>query len=54
MPDDVVLDPNAGTGTTLRVAQRLGRRYIGIEQQADAVRRIERRLAVAFQQELFR
>jgi site-specific DNA-methyltransferase (adenine-specific) len=30
-PDDLVLDPFAGTGTTPAVAQRLGRRYLGIE-----------------------
>ena len=31
MPEDVVLDPFLGTGTTAAVARRLHRRYIGIE-----------------------
>src|SRR5215467_14716600 len=30
-PDDLVLDPFAGTGTTGAVAKRLGRRFVGIE-----------------------
>ncbi|GAB4577048.1 MAG: site-specific DNA-methyltransferase [Rhodothalassiaceae bacterium] len=32
-PNDVVLDPFFGTGTTGAVAKRLGRRYIGIERE---------------------
>jgi modification methylase len=43
-PDDVLLDPFCGTGTTGAVAKRLGRRFIGIEQDATyrdaALRRI--------------
>lgn len=41
-PGDVVLDPFAGSGTTLAVAKKLGRRYLGVElseQYADGVRK---------------
>ncbi len=34
-PDDLVLDPFCGTGTTGAVARRLGRRFIGVERDAD-------------------
>jgi modification methylase len=34
-PDDLVLDPFCGTGTTGAVAKRLGRRFIGIERASD-------------------
>ena len=37
-PGDVVLDPFFGTGTTGAVAKRLGRRFIGIEQDDDYAR----------------
>jgi modification methylase len=33
-PDDLVLDPFSGTGTTGAVAQRLGRRFVGVERDA--------------------
>jgi site-specific DNA-methyltransferase (adenine-specific) len=39
-----VLDAFAGSGTTLAVAQRLGRRSIGIELSADYIELARRRL----------
>ncbi len=44
-PGDVVLDPFFGTGTTGAVAKRLGRRYIGIEQNAQYAALAEKRLS---------
>jgi site-specific DNA-methyltransferase (adenine-specific) len=41
-PGDKVIDPFAGSGTTLAVAKRLGRQYLGIElseEYADGVRK---------------
>ena len=43
-PDDAVLDPYAGSGTTLLAAAQLRRRWVGIELKAEFVRLIERRL----------
>lgn len=40
----VVLDPFAGSGTTLYVAHRLGRRYVGIELNQDYVALARKRL----------
>ena len=44
-PGDVVLDPFFGTGTTGAVAKRLGRRWLGIERDADYVKAAEDRIA---------
>jgi site-specific DNA-methyltransferase (adenine-specific)/adenine-specific DNA-methyltransferase len=37
-PGDLVLDPFAGSGTTLAVARRMGRRCVGLDQGTAAVR----------------
>ena len=44
-PDDLVLDPFNGTGTTGAVAVHLGRRYIGIERDPAYAAAAERRIA---------
>ena len=44
-PGDVVLDPFFGSGTTGAVAKRLGRHFVGIEQEADYVTLAEARIA---------
>jgi site-specific DNA-methyltransferase (adenine-specific) len=44
-PGDLVVDPYAGSGTTLAVAARLGRRFVGIDQSAVAIEVASRRLA---------
>ena len=46
-PDDLVLDPFSGTGTTGAVARRLRRRFIGIEREAAYAAAAERRIAEA-------
>jgi len=45
-PGDVVLDPFFGTGTTGAVAKMLGRKYIGIERDADYIAAARERLAL--------
>lgn len=42
---DTVLDPFAGSGTTLKIAKKLKRRYIGIELSSQYIDIIEKRLA---------
>jgi modification methylase len=44
-PDDLVLDPFCGTGTTGAVAKRLGRRFIGCEQETKYAKAAENRLS---------
>jgi DNA modification methylase len=43
-PGDVVLDPFCGCGTTIAVAERLGRQWIGVDISPTAVRVMRRRL----------
>lgn len=42
---DLVLDPFAGSGTTLAVAKKLSRRFLGFELSPEYARRIDARLA---------
>ncbi len=44
-PGDLVVDPFAGSGTTLAVAKKLGRRFLGCELSAEYAARIRTRLA---------
>ena len=44
-PDDLVLDPFNGTGTTGAVAKKLGRRYVGIERDPDYAKASIKRIA---------
>ena len=43
-PHDVVLDPYAGSGTTLLAAEDLGRKWVGVELNPVFVNLIERRI----------
>jgi modification methylase len=42
--DDLVLDPFCGTGTTGAVARRLGRRFIGVEREAEYAKAAQARI----------
>src|SRR5207245_2377564 len=44
-PGDVVLDPFAGSGTTLVVAKKLGRRWLGFELSENYAYQVSSRLA---------
>ena len=48
-PGDVVLDPFLGSGTTSVVARKLGRRFIGIEQELEYALLAEKRLERALE-----
>ncbi|MCA9213531.1 MAG: site-specific DNA-methyltransferase [Planctomycetales bacterium] len=45
MPQDLVLDPFSGSGTTVCVAKKLGRQWMGFELSEDYVSHIKSRLA---------
>src|SRR5438105_2418759 len=44
-PDDLVLDPFCGTGTTGAVAKRLRRRFLGLEREGTYAQAAEQRIA---------
>jgi modification methylase len=44
-PDDLVLDPFSGTGTTGAMAKRLGRRFVGVEREAAYAAAAQKRIA---------
>ena len=44
-PNDLVLDPFCGCGTSLEAAERLGRRWIGVDISGDAIDEIKDRMA---------
>jgi site-specific DNA-methyltransferase (adenine-specific) len=46
-PNEIVVDPFGGSGTTFTVAKKLGRRWIGFELSADYAAKIKSRLAEA-------
>ena len=43
-PGDIVLDPFFGTGTTGAVCKKLGRKFIGIEKNANYLKEAKKRI----------
>ena len=50
--DNIVLDPFAGSGTTLVAAERLGYHFTGIEIEAEYIEIIKKRLLAGYQPDL--
>jgi site-specific DNA-methyltransferase (adenine-specific) len=48
-PGDMVLDPFAGSGTTLVAAKKLGRQWLGFELSADYAAQVQARLDAAWE-----
>lgn len=46
-PDDLVLDPFCGSGTTLAAAERLGRRWVGMDESSEAIALSAQRLGLS-------
>jgi DNA modification methylase len=44
-PEDLILDPMCGSGTTLLMAAKLKRKFIGIELNPDYIKMAENRIA---------
>jgi site-specific DNA-methyltransferase (adenine-specific) len=51
-PGEIVLDPFSGSGTTLVVAKKLGRQWLGFELSADYAAQVQARLDAAREGEL--
>src|SRR5437763_10910634 len=51
-PGDIVLDPFCGCGTTIHAAQKLARKWIGIDITYLAINLIKRRLLDAFGEDI--
>jgi site-specific DNA-methyltransferase (adenine-specific) len=51
-PRELVLDPFGGSGTTLAVAKKLGRRFIGFELSPEYAKKINDRLDAAHEGDL--